>query len=95
MKFVVLGRARQTAGPDEHLRVNEKFASWEPAGYTMETLLASPDGRVFAIVEADAVGPLAELVAQFSTAVDIEVIAVDDAQAIVPHTTSGYEWARS
>ena len=95
MKFVVLGRARQTAGPDEQLRMLERFATWEPPGFTMETLLESADGRVFAIVEADAVGPLAELVAQLSTVVDFEVIPVGAVEELVPHMTAGYEWVRS
>ena len=67
----------------------------DPPGFTVESIYVSPDGRVFTLAEADSVGPLAEAVAQFSAAIDWEVVPVAAADEMVPHLESGFEWART
>lgn len=95
MKFMVASRLRQETPPEHVLRMIEKFGTWEPAGFEVESLYMSAEGRVYLLAEADSIGPLAEAFAQYASINEQEIIPVATQEQLVPHLQRGYEWAAS
>lgn len=82
--------------PRDARRAAARFTKWAPPeGYNITAHYFSPDGRGFAIVEADSVITLVAATAAFDDVIDFEVTPVAPIEEAMPVTIEGFAWVDS
>lgn len=82
--------------PRDRRRATARFTKWTPpAGYDIKVHYFSPDGRGFALVDADSAMTLVAGTAAFNDVMDFEITPVAPIEAVIPATLAGFAWVDS